>query len=275
MIDIKEQLKKYEIFPQKKFSQNFIFDKNILDKIVNSVHNLSNFHVIEIGPGPGTLTSRIKLANPKSFCGIEIDIRFEKILNSMDINNSQFLFNDVLKIDFKILIKNTIGKYGNADFVVFSNLPYKISSQIMFKLYEYSEINFLVLLFQKEMADRIIAKPFSKDYGKITVLSKFFYDIKKVMDISANVFYPVPDVTSTLLKFTRKSNNKCNINFDKFNKLLTIAFSARRKQLKNNLKKVIKDVGSFDILNLSENVRAEELDVDEYLDLYSRIEEFL
>ena len=275
MIDIKEQLKKYEIFPQKKFSQNFIFDKNILDKIVNSVPNLSNFHVIEIGPGPGTLTSRIKLANPKSFCGIEIDTRFEKILNSMDINNSQFLFNDVLKIDFKILIKNTIEKYGNADFVVFSNLPYKISSQIMFKLYEYSEINFLVLLFQKEMADRIIAKPFSKDYGKITVLSKFFYDIKKVMDISANVFYPIPDVTSTLLKFTRKSNNKCNINFDKFNKLLTIAFSARRKQLKNNLKKVIKDVGSFDILNLSENVRAEELDVDEYLDLYSRIEEFL
>ena len=77
MIDIKEQLKKYEIFPQKKFSQNFIFDKNILDKIVNSVPNLSNFHVIEIGPGPGTLTSRIKLANPKSFCGIEIDTRFE------------------------------------------------------------------------------------------------------------------------------------------------------------------------------------------------------
>lgn len=275
MIDIKEQLKKCEIFPQKRFSQNFIFDKNILDKIVNTVPDISNFHVIEIGPGPGTLTSRIKLATPKSFCGIEIDTRFEKILNSIGMCNSKFLFNDVLKVDFDDLIKSTIEKYGSADFVVFSNLPYKISSQIMFKLYECSEIKFLVLLFQKEMADRIIAKPFSKDYGKITVLSRLVYDIKKVMDISASVFYPVPDVTSTLLKFSRKENNGCNVDFNKFNKLLTIAFSARRKQLKNNLKKVIKDVCSFDILNLSENVRAEELDVNEYLDLYSRIEGFL
>lgn len=268
-MSVKEKLKQDNIFPKKNFSQNFIFDNNLLDKFVNSISEINLKHVIEIGPGPGTLTSRICIQNPKSFNVIEIDERFSEILKSIKFN-LKIHFCDALKFDFQNLISEIKQSDQNAKIVVFSNLPYNVSSQIMFKLFNL-EIDEMVLLFQKEMADRIRAKKSTKDYGKISVLAEYLFSIQKIMDISPNCFYPAPNVTSTLLKFTRKRNNDI-INLENFSKLLQISFGTRRKQLKNNLKQLVKDSESlFDKLKINYDVRAEDLGLDDFLNLYEEL----
>lgn len=262
MQSIKEKIKLYNLFPKKNFSQNFIYDDTILNKIANAVEDITNYNVIEIGPGPGTLTEKIFAKNPKTFTVIEIDERFNQILHEIS-DKINILMHDFLTIDLKTI------PFENS--VVYSNLPYGIASQIMFRLFDVLPEK-MVLLFQKEMADRIIAKVGTKDYGKITVMSSLFYDIKKVTDIKPGAFYPVPGVTSTLLRFDKK-NNILNIDFQKFNKLLTASFGMRRKQLKNNIKSyIISPDVLFKKVGLNFDVRAEDVSLDQYMAIYTELQ---
>jgi len=262
MVSIKEKVKLYNLFPKKNFSQNFIYDDQLLSKIADAVDDISSDEVFEIGPGPGTLTEKIFQKKPKKFTLIEIDERFRQILSEVS-NEIDVIFADFLKMDIDGIIKE--------DSVVYSNLPYAISSQIMFKLFDVRPKT-MVLLFQKEMASRIIAKIGTKDYGKITVLASLLYDVQKVTDVKPGAFYPVPGVVSTLLKFTRK-NDIPDVNFEKLNKLLTISFSTRRKQLKNNLKPLRIEAGSlFERIGLNADIRAEDVSLDQYLMICNEIQ---
>lgn len=262
MTSIKDKVKLYNLFPKKNFSQNFIYDDQLLLKIANSVEDISSDDVFEIGPGPGTLTEKIFEKNPKTFTVIEIDERFRQILGEIS-DKINIIFEDFLKLDINGIISK--------EAVVYSNLPYAISSQIMFKLFDVLPKT-MVLLFQKEMASRIIAKIGTKDYGKITVLASMLYDVQKITDVKPGAFYPVPGVVSTLLKFNRK-NYIPDLDFKKFNKLLTASFATRRKQLKNNLKVFKIETDSlFEKIGLNADIRAEDVSLSQYLMIYNEIQ---
>jgi len=188
------------INPKKSLGQNFLIDKNIINKIINT-SNIENNCVLEIGPGTGNLTSSIIEANPKKLYVIEKDFNLSKLLNNR-FKDKLTLFNeDVLKVDEKKLSKEKL--------IVFGNLPYNISTEILSKwILNLDKNDFwfksLSLMFQKEVADRIIAKFNTSNYGRLTVLSNWRLNITKICDIKPTSFSPKPKIQSSLLFFKPK-----------------------------------------------------------------------
>ncbi len=268
---IKNILVEYGIKPKKKFGQNFIFDKNILNKIVNEIEPIKNSLIIEIGPGPGNLSNIILERNPKSILLIEKDISFKKILKDITKQysqiNTKILFEDFLKLDLKTF--NTLDK-TSIKFI--SNLPYYISTQILLKILPFEKnVSKAVFMFQKEVADRLLAKPGKKEYSKLSVICQYSCDIKKVFNIKSSIFFPKPDVDSCLLTFKpkHKINKKELSNIKKITKL---AFEKRRKTLKNSLSK-IQGISEYLIsLDINPNLRAENLSISQYTKLAALLE---
>ena len=190
-----------KIIPKKSLGQNFLIDKNIIEKICNAGNLSKNDNVLEIGPGTGNLTEFILKKKPKKFYVIEKDERLIKNLNEKFDNKLTIINEDILKYDLKLL--------SDKDLIIFGNLPYNISSQILvnFINYSYSKFSYkkLVLMFQKEVADRILAEDNSKNYGRLSIFSSWKLDIKKIMDIYPSSFFPKPKVMSSLLIFEAKN----------------------------------------------------------------------
>ncbi len=219
---------------KKKFGQNFITDENIINKIVNKSGVDNDTLVIEIGPGAGSLT--YKLVSDAGFvlC-YEIDKEVETILrNNLDgFNNYEIIFDDFLKRD----VNEDLKKYKYNKLMVIANLPYYITTPIITKIID-DNINpdKMVFMVQKEVGDRFKATPGSKEYNSLSIYLNYYFDIKKVMDVSRNVFMPVPNVDSIVVEFNKKDELLYVDNKDLFFKLVRDSFKYKRKTLKNNLK---------------------------------------
>ena len=189
-----------KIIPKKSLGQNFLIDKNIIEKICNAGNLSQSDTVLEIGPGTGNLTEFILKKKPKKFYVIEKDERLIKNLSERFDNKLIIINEDILNYDLKLL--------SNTNLIIFGNLPYNISSQILINFINYSSSKFsykkLVLMFQKEVADRILAEDNSKNYGRLSIFSSSKLDIKKLMDIYPSSFFPKPKVMSSLLIFEPK-----------------------------------------------------------------------
>ena len=256
---------------KKAYGQNFIKDKNIIHNIVNKTKIKENSLVIEIGPGAGVLTKELSKA-AKSVLAYEIDTRLEEILdeNLEDCHNVNIIFDDFLKRD----IANDIKDYEYDYIYVVANIPYYITTPILTKLVE-SKITFeaITIMIQKEVGERFTAKVGTRDYGSITVFLNYYFNIEKLFVVGRDSFYPKPNVDSIVIKLNRNIDKKEVLNEKVFFTLIRDAFHFKRKNLRNNLK-------NYD-LSLIENIlhkynkdltsRAEELDIDIFVDLANEI----
>ncbi len=213
---------------KKSLGQNFLIDPNIIDKIVNIVE-IKNKDILEIGPGTGNLTQKILKKNPNKFLVIEKDNNLAKMLKEKFETKIKIINQDILKVDESTLSNQVLN--------VFGNLPYNISTEILVKwILNINKkkvwFNYLVLMFQKEVADRIISEYNTKNYGRLTILANWRLKIQKICDISPSCFTPKPKVESTLLLFKPK------LEFVKFadpknlEKITRIFFMHRRKMIK-------------------------------------------
>ena len=256
--------------PKKSLGQNFLTDQNILKKIVG-VTKIEKKTVLEVGPGTGNLTSSILKNNPKNFFLIEKDESLISLLTSEFKDNVKIINDDILRIDEK--------KIYNEKLIVFGNLPYNISTEILSKwILNLDDKEFwfdcLILMFQKEVADRIISKFNSNKQGRLSILSNWKLEIEKICDIKPSSFYPKPKVDSSLLFFKPKKNFY-NFNNPKNLEIITrVFFNQRRKMLKKPFNQLFN--GNIDIaekLNIDLNLRPQNLDHDTYYQLTKEYEE--
>ena len=255
-------------FAKKSLGQNFLIDKNIIKKIINSV-DIRNKNVVEIGPGKGALTEEILKNNPKSLTLIEKDNSlFENLnLKFSHYNFLEFYNEDILNLNIEKIIKE--------ETIVFGNLPYNISSQILIKFLKFNfwppKFNDLILMFQKELADKITGKYLSNNYGRISIISNYRFKILKKFNVSANCFIPKPKITSTLLHFRPIQINGFEIkNINNLEKVTNILFSERRKMISKNIKKILNKKEISQINGLMLNYRPSQLSPD----IYYKITEF-
>lgn len=249
----------YKFDYKKNLGQNFLQDKNIIDKIVNAPDYGDNNLVIEIGPGAGALTKELLKKVDRAIL-YEVDTRLEKILNKelSTFVNYELIFDDFLNRD----VNKDISKYDFDNLYIVANLPYYITTPIITKIInDKIPTNEIVIMIQKEVADRFSAKPGSKEYGQITVFLNYFFDIDNVCNVSKNCFFPKPKVDSAVIKMKKKESNDYIKNFDVFNKLVKDSFRFKRKTIKNNLVGYDLDIISniltkygFDVNTRSENI---------------------
>ena len=249
---------------KKSLGQNFLIDQNILKKIVN-ITEIKNKTVLEVGPGTGNLTHHILLKKPKKVYVIEKDEDLAiKLFNNFK-DKIEIINEDILLINEKNL--------DNDKFIVFGNLPYNISTEILSKwiinLKDFFWFECLVLMFQKEVAQRIISKPNSKEYGIISVKTQLLYDVKILFDVSPNVFFPKPRVNSSVISMTRKKNININFDLKLFDRLVKLSFQQRRKKIKNSLKKL--DIKENILEDTIFGLRPEQLSVNDFIRLTQKI----
>ena len=249
---------------KKSLGQNFLIDESVIDKIVETT-SIKNKNVIEIGPGTGNLTKAILKKNPKKFFVVEKDNDLSILLTESFKDQIIIINEDILKFNERDLIKEKL--------IVFGNLPYNISTEILCKwIVNLKNRDFwfdeLILMFQKEVAERIIAKFNTSNYGRLTILANWKLNVKKVCDIYPNSFSPKPKIDSTLLHFTPKEDF-FEINDPKNLEIITrIFFSHRRKMLKKPFNQIFNgNNGLLDKLNINLNLRPQNLDFDTYYKL--------
>lgn len=259
-LSIFDLLKKYDIKPSKRLGQNFLIDKNILNKIIAAADLSPEDVVLEIGPGLGVLT--IELAKiAKKVIAIEKDKKMceilQKILNAENIENVEIMNNDTLNAKYKL---------PNTKYKIVANIPYYLTSPLIRKFLETSNRPAeIILMVQKEVAQRIIAKPPQMNLLAISV--QFYAEPKIIAYVSKDCFYPKPKVDSAIIKIIPKSIPKINI--EKFFKLVKTGFSSKRKMLKNNLSTLLEASQiNFEKIGLNPKVRAENLSIDEWLKLF-------
>lgn len=259
-------------FKIKKFyGQNFISDENVIDKIVDKSDIDKDTLVIEIGPGIGSLTYKLTKKAGFVMC-YEIDETLKPILydNMKNVDNFKVNFIDFLKCD----VNNDLKEFNYKKIYVVANLPYYITTPIILKIIE-DRINVdkIVVMVQKEVGDRFKAEPNSKDYGSLSVYLNYYYNVKKIMDVSRNIFVPKPNVDSIVVEFTKK-DDRYELKDEKlFFKLIRDSFKQKRKTLRNNLKcydldKINEVLKKY---NLDLSVRAEQLPINVFVDIANNL----
>jgi len=259
------------IIAKKSLGQNFLIDKEILRLIVN-LTSIEGKSILEIGPGTGNLTSLILEKKPKEFCVVEKDNYLVEKLTLNYKNKIKIINEDILKIEESLLFTEKIK--------VFGNLPYNISTEILSKWITNLKDNFwfdcLILMFQKEVADRIIAKSNSSDYGRLSILSNWKLKIKKICDIKPVSFYPKPKVHSSLLVFTPNKNFYPIRDAKNLEKITRIFFSHRRKMLKKPFNHLFNgNQKILDRLKIDLNLRPQNLDFETYYQLAREYENLI
>ncbi len=243
------------IRPNKTLGQNFLVSQNVIDKIIQAAVHCEAKEYIEVGPGPGALTDLL-LENQLKPSLIEMDKKIAEYWQSQGLNVIQ---GDALKQNWSELIQTD-------DCCFVSNLPYQISSSIVIdRSIGPKQVRNMILMFQKEVAQRIVAPEGGKDYGLLSVIAQSFWEIEKVTEAGPKDFFPPPKVASRVLKFTRKENDVDGI---KLLKLTKAAFAQRRKKLLKNLSSFSLDQESLKNelkkWGYAESVRAEQLKVEEF-----------
>ena len=253
---------------KKSLGQNFLIDREILEKIVNTTA-IRNKNILEVGPGTGNLTSFILKNHPKKMFVIEKDDDLAKNLNETFKDQLTIINDDILNIDEKLLFTEKV--------TVFGNLPYNVSTEILSKwiisLEDDPWFDYLVLMFQKEVADRIIAKSNTSAYGRLSILSNWKLNIEKICDIKPKSFSPKPKIDSSLLLFTPK-NNFFKIKDPKNLETVTrIFFNQRRKMIKKPFNQLFNgDQKILDKLQIDLNLRPQNLNIDTYYKLTNEYE---
>ena len=251
---------------KKKFGQNFIFDGNLLSAIVADANIDKQTDVLEIGPGMGTLTKKL-CEKARCVVSYEIDKSLEPTLKQIEsqFSNLKFIFKDALKTPLEEIENNFPGEY-----VVVANLPYYITSPLIFKFLN-SSASALTVMVQKEVAQRFLASVGTKEYGIPTVMINYHADVKYLRTIGRKMFTPSPNVDSALIKIVKNNSKPKAKKQYFFERLVKTAFSARRKTLVNNLEKLgitrNRLLSAFEKLNFSSSVRAEQLSVLDFINL--------
>ena len=254
---------------KKKYGQNFLTNQSIVKEIIQAAEIKNSDEILEIGPGDGILTKEIINKNPKKFIAIEIDkslkINLETLFKKKTNHKYEMLFKDALQFD-------ETSKFNN-DFKIISNLPYNVSLPLLIKwikqLNKYPVAKKMILMFQKEVAERILAKINSKKYGRLSILSSVYYDIKKVIDVDKKNFFPIPKVNSSVLVFDLLKKPMLDIsNIENLQKITLILFNNRRKKLKKKLQKIFSnEIINKNFLEELFDLRAENLTPNIYCKL--------
>ena len=255
---IKETLKKNNVKINKSLGQNFLFDLNLTDKIVKNSEPICPT-VIEIGPGPGGLTRSILKKKPNVLYTIDKDTQSEKMLT--DIKK---IYRDNLIIITDDALHYPIWELGNSPRQVIANLPYNTGTKMLTSwLKHIQHFDLLTLMFQKEVADRIIAKQGSKNYGRLSILTNWLTKSKKLFDIPSKAFIPRPKITSSVIQLKPLHKPLYDVSFESIEKITQMAFSQRRKMIKTSLKKVNGQI-ILKELNISPNLRPENLSIIDF-----------
>ena len=264
-------MEKYDVKFKKKFGQNFLKNLNIVKRIVSISTVDSDSLVIEVGPGGAIMTKELASV-AKNVLAYEIDTDLsEELYKRLDgVNNVDIIFQDFLLSN----IIEDIASYDYKKLFFVSNVPYYITTPIILKLINSGlSFNKIVMMVQKEVGDRFSTSPGSREYGSITVLLNYYYDVKKEFFVSKKEFVPEPKVDSLIISFTEKKDRLFLKDFNYFEKLVRDSFQYKRKNIKNNLKnydlKVIESVlldYGYDL-----NVRAEMLSVDIFVNLANEL----
>tara|TARA_B100000614_G_scaffold66367_1_gene58740 strand:+ start:844 stop:1584 length:741 start_codon:yes stop_codon:yes gene_type:complete len=233
---------------RKKWGQNFLIDPNIINKILKVLNPKENSYVLEIGPGKGALTIPLSKMNI-NVCAVEIDPMLCNYLNEKKLSNVKLVNSDILKYD--------TSKLPN-DYLIIGNLPYNISSPIIFKFMQSTGWSKMIIMLQKEVAERIVADKNSKKYGRISVMMQSFFNINLEFNVPKTVFSPQPKIKSSIINIEPKA--KMDLNYNDMKIVVQNAFKHRRKKLSHNLKKVIKEK----YLKNIKDKRAEDLSVEDY-----------
>lgn len=251
---------------KKRFGQNFLIDECYINRIIDAINVFSDDLIIEIGPGRGALTNRLK-QKESNLIAFEIDQDLKSILSKLEDDKTKIIYQDFLTTD----IKSITEKFNNIYIV--GNLPYYITTPILEHIIE-ENINpkEIIIMVQKEVADRFLAEPHTKDYGYFTLYLKYFFDIERIVDVPNTAFNPIPKVESTVLKLKTRIN-KPDVDIKKYQELLKLSFKQKRKQLKNNLNNydfsIIKDI--LTKYGISENARAEELSEEVFIEICQKL----
>ena len=256
--------------PKKSLGQNFLVDKNILNKITNFAKLNDNDEVLEIGAGTGALTDFINKKKPKKIHVIEKDENLALILKNRFEKDVNIINDDILNFN-----DNSI---GSENLIIMGNLPYNISSQILVK-FIVNKNNFkfkkLIFMFQKEMADRVVAKVNSTNYGRFSILANWKFNIKKVLDINPNSFSPKPKVMSSLLVFTPKENFTKFEDIKNLEHVTNVFFNQRRKKIKKPINLLFKNkLSILKKYKLDLNLRPQNLTKYTYYKICSFYEKF-
>ncbi len=257
-------IQRYELNALKSLGQNFILDLNLTDKIAKSVPNIKGSVVVEVGSGPAGLTRALLKNDAKKVIAIELDSRAIGILKELKQtygDRLEIIESDALLVDFREL-KNKYAK--NCDFRICANLPYNVSIPLTAKwLFDADIINSMTLMFQLEVGERIVAKPKTKDYGRISIISQLTNDVKILFKVPRTCFTPAPKVTSCIVEFRAKDVQPSNEFLLKISDIVKQAFSERRKMLRSTLKPLFESSEKmqevFSKLGIKETSRAEEL----------------
>ncbi len=267
---LRETVERHGLMAKKALGQNFLLDRNITDKIINTSltkqkkPDFSGEYVIEVGPGPGGLTRSVLCRNPQKLTVVEMDERcieiMQEIREKVGEDKLEIINGDALKQDFS--------KFEGTPKNIVSNLPYNISVPLLVSwLKQIENFDSLTLMFQKEVADRICAPTKCKDYGRISILSQLLCKIERLFDINPNCFVPAPKIWSTVVLFRPKPANIESKLLEKVEKLTTQAFSQRRKMIRQSLKSVKGLEEKCASLGLDLTLRAEEITPEQYLEL--------
>ena len=239
---------------RKKWGQNFLIDKNVINKIVGIINPSKNNLILEIGPGNGAMTIPLS-KKVKKIHAVEVDPLLYKKLNKLKIKNLTLFNDDILKWDNK-----------NMNYeIIFGNVPYNISSQIIFKFLSKYDWESMILMLQKELAQRIVSNHNKREFGRISVMVQTFCNAKIETNISKNVFFPKPKVDSSIIRFSKK--NKIDLNHDEYSSFIKECFKQKRKKLKNNLRNIC----DKNILGDLKEKRPENISVSKYIKLYKKI----
>ena len=274
ILTTKEFVTKYDLMAKKALGQNFLLDSNIVDKIMRlsldrqGKESLLGEKVVEVGPGPGGLTQAVLRCNPSELKVIEMDDRCLSILGEIKEYYTQLeiINGDALKFDWDENF-NKNGKYH-----IVSNLPYNISVVLLMGWLENIEkFSSLTLMFQKEVADRIMAETGSKDYGRVSVIAQLQTDVIRLFDLSPSCFVPQPKIWSSVLLFKPKEDVVDSKVLEKVSYLTGLAFSKRRKMIRQSLKEVPNILGILEELLLEPTLRAEDLSPMDYLNIAKKL----
>ena len=270
IIKLQRILKEHNITPTKRYGQNFLVNNDIVNNIIRSLGNMKGKTVLEIGPGIGALTNDLLKTDIKSLFVVEIDKKVLPILHKIQLGTTkhfEIINADALKIDESSII--------DEDYIIVANLPYNISTLLIVKwLKNLSNINQIVIMLQKEVADRILAQPSTHSYGRLSILAQFTCDCELLFDIEPENFFPVPKVTSSIIKLTPKRPEPSAREINNIEKLCKSTFNFRRKKIKKSLEKIFNCPEiELEKLQIDYNKRPEQLTIDEFFNISTIMEQ--
>jgi 16S rRNA (adenine1518-N6/adenine1519-N6)-dimethyltransferase len=270
---LKDIIRTHELRAEKALGQNFILDLNITDKIVRAAQgaspSFSQLNVFEVGPGPGGLTRSILSANPNKLISIEFDPRAVAALQSLVAaadGKLELTQADALHTDFTRL--------SDAPRAIVANLPYNISTVLLLKWLRdiYDDANSFVsmtLMFQREVAERLVAQPGGKDYGRLSVMTQWICNARIAFDLPPEAFSPPPKVTSSIAVLTPKKRDGVQPHFSTMEKILALGFQQRRKMIRSSMKNYLPAIHA---VGIDETLRVENLSVDDYVRIANEVE---